>query len=369
MRSLITSIIGILLIAGAVLVFKNISNKKQKERPAPVKAVTSVFSQTVENQDNPIFITTSGQLVAKNRVQLFSEVQGIFENSTREFKPGVYYKKGEVLLKLNSAEHFANLQAQKSGLYNQIVAILPDLQLDFPDALPNWKAYLSEFDMNKPLAPLPDPVSEKEKLFIAGRNIQSTWYNIKNLQVRLSKYTIYAPFNGILTEADVTPGTLVRGGQKLGEFIDPNVFEMEVPVNVSLDSRLKVGKVVELHDLENTKTWKGKVVRISGKVDPNTQTTKVFIQVTGKELKEGMYLEAEIKAKDELNTFEIDRKLLMDENKVFVIADTSLQLQEITPVYFNEKTVVVQGLPNGAKILAKPVPGAYAGMAVKILEE
>jgi multidrug efflux pump subunit AcrA (membrane-fusion protein) len=369
MRSLITSIIGILLIAGAVLVFNKISADKEKNKPVPTKAVTAVYSTTVENQNNPIFITTSGQLVAKNKVQLFSEVQGIFERSSRDFKPGVYYKKGEILLKLNSAEYFAGLQAQKSGLYNQIVGLLPDLQLDFPESLPNWKAYLAEFDMDMAIAPLPEPLSEKEKLFIAGRNIQTTWYNIKNLQVRLSKYTIYAPFSGILTEADVTPGTLVRAGQKLGEFISPTIFEMEVPVNMSLEKRLKVGKQVALHDLEKTTTWNGKVIRISGKVDPTSQTTKIFIQVSGEGLKEGMYLEAEIKAKDEENTFEIDRKLLIDENKVFVIADTLLQIKEITPVFFNENTVVVSGLENGSKILSKPVPGAFAGMAVKILED
>lgn len=369
MRSFITIILGALLIAAGLFGYKKLSSIKKQGPPPTEKKVASVYAQTVTNADIPIFITTSGQLVAKNKVQLFSEVQGIFENSAREFKPGIFYKNGEVLLRLNSTEFFASLQAQKSALYNQIVALLPDLQLDFPEALPNWKTYLAKFDMDKALAPLPEPLSEKEKLFIAGRNIQSAWYNIKNQQVRLSKYVIYAPFNGILTEADVTPGTLVRAGQKLGEFIDPSVFEMEVPVNISLEGRLKTGKQVALHDLEKKKTWNGTIIRVNGKVDATSQTVKAYIQVRGEDLKEGMYLEAEIGAKDEKETFEIDRKLLVENNKIFIILDTVLELRPITPVFFKENSVVIKGLEDGTRILAKTVPGAYSGMKVEVLKD
>ncbi len=50
--------------------------------------------------------------------------------------------------------------------------------------------------------------SEKENYFITGRGIVSSYYNLKNLEQRLSKYVISAPFSGILTEALVTEGTL-----------------------------------------------------------------------------------------------------------------------------------------------------------------
>ncbi len=368
-RSIITIGLGIILIGLGYFGYTKLSGLQKKSPPPPKKKITSVYTQEVENKNTPIYIETSGQLVARDKVEIFSEVQGIFEYSSSIFKPGAYYKKGEVLLKLNNTEFFASIQAQKSSLYNQIVALLPDLQLDFPESLPNWKNYLENFDLNKDLQHLPEPLSEKEKLFIAGRNIQSTWYNIKNQQVRLKKYVIYAPFNGVITEANVTPGTLVRAGQKLGEFINPNVFEMEVPVNVSFEDRLKIGKQVALHDIENTTVWNGVVTRINGKVDPASQTVIAFIQVKGDGLKEGMYLQAEVRAKDEANTFEIDRKLLLDQNKVFVVKDSLLELREITPVFFNENTVVIKGLADGTKILANPVPGAYSGMKVKSLKD
>ena len=64
----------------------------------------------------------------------------------------------------------------------------------------------------------------KENYFISGRGIVSSFYNVKNLEQRLSKYNISAPFNGILVEALVTEGTLIRNGQKLGEFAPTRTY-------------------------------------------------------------------------------------------------------------------------------------------------
>lgn len=86
-------------------------------------------------------------------------------------------------------------------------------------------------------------------------------------------------------------------------------------------------------------------------------------------LKEGVYLEANLDAKKENDAIEIDRGLLQDGDKVFVVRDSILDLIEVQPVYFSEKKVVLKGVPNGDVILNKPVPGAYAGMLVKIFKQ
>ncbi len=368
MRKIITTILGLILLAAALYAANTMMNKKKPPRPQRKKAVATVYTNRVVNSDIPITITTSGNLVAKNKVEIFSEVQGVFERNTKEFKPGIFYNKGESLLKVNSSEHSASLQAQKSSLYNQLVLLLPDLRLDYPESFPKWEAYVRNFSMDKPLESLPEPTTEKEKLFISGRNIFTGYYNVRNQEVRLSKYNIKAPFYGVLTEALVTPGTLIRMGQKLGEFIDPSTYEMEVAINAAYSKLLRIGEKVELRDLEKTAKWTGKVIRINGKIDQASQTVKVYIQVRSKELKEGMYLLAEVGAKEEKNTFEISRKLLMDDSKLFVVRDTVLVLQTINPVYFKEKTVIVRGLEDGTLILSKPVPGAYSGMRVNALD-
>ena len=366
MRKIISIGLGIGIVIAAFYIAKVMIDSNQKKNRKAPKIIKTVFVETVENKEIPIVISANGNLLAKNKISLFSEVQGVLKPLSKDFKTGVHYKKGEVILKINSEEYYANLQAQKSNLFNSITSIMPDIRLDYPDEYEKWQKYLESFDFNKTTPTLPQTNSEKEKFFISGRSIYTTYYNVKNMEVRLSKYTIRAPYYGILTEALVTPGSLVRQGQKLGEFIDPSVYEMEIAISANYKDLLQKGKKVKLHNLENTKSWTGKVIRVNGKVDLASQTIKVYIEINSSDLNEGMYLEADLVAKSEKNAFEVPRKVLVNNNSVYIVNDTILQLVKVTPVYFKDQSVIIKGLSDGSITLTKMVPGAYDGMVVEI---
>ena len=182
----------------------------------------------------------------------------------------------------------------------------------------------------------------------------------------LSKYTIFAPFTGVLTEALVTEGTLVRVGQKLGEFIEMGIYELEVAISKTYADLLKVGARVKLSNLDKTQTFSGKVVRVNGKVDQASQTITAFVEVRGDQLKEGQYLEAYLNAKDEENAIEIDRSLLLENNQIFVVRDSIIDIIDVKPIYFTDKKVVLKDVPNGETIVSKPLSGGYAGMLIKV---
>ncbi len=369
MRQIIISVLALAVIAGGIYGARTLIAQRKPYQPKPRKIVTSVFTETVQNSNTDIKIRTSGQLVARDQMTLFSEVQGVFEATGKPFKPGVVYRKGDLLIKINSDEFYATLQAQKSQLYNQVIALMPDLRLDYPESFPQWDAYVKSFDLHKPVPPLPEPVNDREKLFISGRNLYATYYNVISQERRLDKYNIYAPYTGVLTSALVQPGTLVRQGQQLGEFIDQGVYELEAAVNVAYLDLLKVGESVTLRNIERTREYNGKVVRINGSVDQSSQTITAFIQVSSPELKAGMYLEAELDARQAEDTYELSRKLLLDGDQVFVVRDTVLATQSVEPVYFKERTVVVRGLEDGTELLAQTLPGAYPGMSVQVVEQ
>ena len=365
-RKIILSALGVVLVIAAVYGAKLIIESNKKEKPPVTKTVKSVFVDTVDNTTVPIVVPANGNIRALHRLDLFSEVQGIFRYSSKDFRPGQKYRKGQVLLSIDSEEYRASVQSAKSDLYNNITSIMPDLRLDYPDAFQKWEAYLNKFDIEKPVPALPETTSQQEKYFITGRGIISAYYRVKNLEERLAKYSIVAPYDGILTEALVNKGTLIRSGQKLGEYIDPTVYELEVSIAKKFSDVLEVGKQVELSNLEGTKTYEGTVSRINGKVNQETQSIRVFIRVENSELSEGMYLEARLDAKEENNAIEIPRELLVERSKVFIVNDSTLELVKIDPVYFTNNTVVIKGLEDGMKILSANVPGAYSGMLVKI---
>ena len=366
MKKYISIITGVILLTVAVTLAILFIQSKERKKPKPVKDEKVVSVEEVLNGDVPIVITSSGSLNAKNKIELYSEVQGVLNTSEKEFKPGTYFKKGETLISINSEELFQNLQALRSNLLNAFVSMMSDFKVEFPNEYEKWQNYLSEFDFNKTTDELPKVNSDKEKYFLSLRNIFTTFYSVKNLEARLDKYLIKAPFNGILTEVFVTAGTLIRQGQKLGEFIDPKVYELEISVNAEFGEFIKIGNDVYLTNLEHTKNWKGKVIRVNGKIDLTSQTVKVFVLLKGDGLREGIYLEASLNATYAENAIEISRKLIINNSEVFVVQDSVLELQQIIPVYFNENTVVVKGLEDGITILSKPVPGAYSGMQVKI---
>lgn len=369
MRKLLLAGLGVLFVAGAYYLAEYIVNSRQKPQAQVQKVVKTVYTDTVVNGNVPIVIRANGNLMAKHRIELYSEVSGIFRGSSQLFKAGQAYRKGETLLRIDDQEFMASVQSQKSNLLNLITGIMPDIRLDYPQSYRNWENYLADFSLNGATKALPEPVSVQEKNFITGRGVYAAYYQLKNLETRLSKHIIRAPFDGILTEALVNEGTLIRNGQKLGEFIDPSGYEMEMAVNKSFAPFLTEGKKVDIKDLEGTSHWTGKVARINGKVDMTTQTIKVYVEVQGEGLREGMYLEASMHAKDAPDAVQLDRSLMVDQSKIYAVKDTILELIEVKPLYFSDTQVVLSGIKDGTTILSKTVPGAYPGMVVKVAQE
>jgi multidrug efflux pump subunit AcrA (membrane-fusion protein) len=358
-------LVSAVLLAISLWGYQYLVNNKKQRKIAPKKIQKTVFTEIVKNGQVPIIINERGSLQSKYRVMLFSEVQGVLKNSRKEFRVGVSYKKGEILLNINSDEHEATLKAQKSIFQNLIVSIIPDLRMDYPESFEKWKSYLKRFEVENPIEIIPKPDSDKEKYFITAKNIYTTYYNIKNLEVRLSKYNIRAPFDGVITEANVNKGSLVRVGQNMGAFINTGTYELALSINASLANDLRIGKKVLLTDLSKTIEVTGKVVRISGKIDTTSQTLEIYIEVKGADLREGMYLEARVFARNVQDAYEIPRKLLIGKERVFVFQDSVLQSVRVTPVFYKENSIIVKGLEDGVELVSKPILGAFVGMPVK----
>ncbi|MGB0870437.1 MAG: efflux RND transporter periplasmic adaptor subunit [Flavobacteriales bacterium] len=369
MRKIIIVAVGVILLVGANFLSQQLSSSKKAPKQKVEKVEKTVFVNPVVNKTIPIQIIANGNLLAKDKLELFTEVQGVLQYTGKEFRSGIRYNKGQTILKINNDEFYASILAQRSALENLIASIMPDIRLDHSASFLQWDTYLKAFDINKTTPLLPEPLSTQEKLFISAKNIFTTYYNIKNLEQRLGKYAIKAPFTGIITEANVNKGALVRSGQKLGEFINPSVYELELSVNGEYASLLKTGQKVALNNLSHTKSWIGKISRINGRIDLASQTVQVYVEVKGEHLKEGMYLEAKISSKEEPNVIEIDRKLLIENKAVYIVKNNVLKSIEIKPVHFNENTVIIKGLENGTQLISTPIPGAYDGMPVKIFSD
>ncbi len=336
-----------------------------KRRPG-MEADKEVQVMRVENRSISTGLDVQGQLVAFDKIEIFAEVSGTLEETERPFKVGSYFPKGAVLARIDDDEARLNLLSQKSELLNAVTQLMPDLKVDYPQSFDNWKAYLDAFGLEADIRPLPEAVSEQEKYFVASRNIYSLYYSIKSAEERLSKYVMRAPFSGVLTEASIHPGALVRVGQKLGELMNTGYYELEATVPLSDLTYIKPGNRVQLISDDLAGSWTGTVRRINDQVDPSTQTVKVFIGVSGRQLREGMYLRGEVKAGSIANAVKIPRRLLVDQNAVFEVRDTLLRKHPVEIVKFVADSVIIRGLDDHTVILRETLPDAFDGMRVRV---
>jgi multidrug efflux pump subunit AcrA (membrane-fusion protein) len=366
-RTIFSIIIGFLILFAGYKGYEYLASLKpepaKKEIPKRIKEVEVA---TISNGKIATKLDVQGRLEAYNKIALFTEVGGAVKTS-KPFKKGTYFNKGEVMLRVDDTEARLNLQAQKATLMNAVAMMMPDLKIDYAENFPAWENYLNSFDIDAPIKAMPEATTQREKLFVAGRNLYTQFYSIKGVEERLSKYVLYAPFGGVLTSASINEGAVIRPGQQLGELMATGYYEMVATVPLSQLDFLKPGGVVKLYSEDINGSWTGKVRRISDQIDAGTQTVNVFVGVSGKNLREGMYLRGEADARVLDNVVEIDRDLLIDEGEVYVVKnDTLLQLIPVDVQKFDRKTVIVSGLSTGMKLLTSSVAGAYDGMRVKL---
>jgi membrane fusion protein (multidrug efflux system) len=366
-RRYMTVILAAVIIIGS-FILKNVF-AAQKVLPEGKEESTAVNVSVVKVKNTPLKSTVAivGKLNSKLKFDVFSEVTGKLQGGSKAFKEGVEFKKGEVLLGLDNTDSRLNLYAQKSSFQSQLIQVLADIKLDYPSEFEKWKAYSTQLDPEAVLNELPVAEAEGLRALLAARNIYNQYYSIRSMEAQLRKFTIYAPFTGVVSEASVNPNTIVRAGQKIGTFLDPNNFELEAGISPELISLINIGDTISLVHADNTTTYKGSITRISKNVDPNTQTAKVYIGITAQGLYEGMYLSGTLTGTHEINGIEINHNLLLNDGGVFIVENEKIKKVPVHVASYKGESVIVKGLPDNTLLINRPLAGAVEGKTATII--
>jgi len=353
----IAGVIAILLIgfliAGAFSSQKEIPRRRKQRSAQQNYKIKTVHLKSV----SPVF-KTGGFLHAYNKISLFAEVSGILRQAQTPFRSGNTFQKNQVLLRIDDSVYRNNVLAQKSSLLNQLSLFLPDLSIDYPESAQKWQSYLKAFRLDAPLPVLPEPTDAKEKYFIASRNIYSLFYQVKSMEATLAKYTLRAPYKGVVTEANITPGGLVRAGQKLGEFIGTALYELGVPLNIHDLPYIKVGDPVFLYSEDIPGKFKGKISRINNIIERTSQTVQAYISVADQHLKDGMYFSAHIMSSKKSCGMMLPEKWLLNGHSVLVQKDSVFTRRPVHILFNQNDDVLVKGLNEGEHILAQEPTGS-----------
>lgn len=373
LKSLLRFVAGVAILAVGLVVAKALIGMKPElpvstrpVQPRPVKAMAFIPSDVAP------LTPLEGRVDALNRMDVFAEVNGVLALGGKEFREGTRFSQGEVMLRLDDSEPRAALVAQRSQLLQLLSTSLADLRLDYADAWPGWQAYVTNFQVDAALAEFPEFTSDRERLFLANRGILSAFHNIRAAEERLDKYTVRAPFSGTLTSTAVRPGALVRAGQPLGTFVGEGQFEVKSAVHARYLERIAAGDSVAFHEESGATVAVGQVVRIASNVDASTQSASVFCRVqpvSGSSLlRDGRYLSGVLASRPIEGAMAVRLDLVSEAGTVFAIEDGKLVERKVEVAFRSVKEAIIMGLEAGEQLLAEPLNGAYAGLAVNIAD-
>jgi len=359
------SILSAVIVISVGLMLLLISLKSTPKRKPPTDTRPVINTLTVENSSIQLTVPVIGRLSAQQKVDILAEVTGVLEVNHKEFLTGQSYKKGDVMLRINLEETLLSLKAQRSSLLTAIAALLPELKFDHQESYKQWNDYLQDCDIETRVKPLPQPLNEREKLFVAARGIFTSYYQIKSLESRLGKFTIRAPFDGVLIQSKITPGNLVRVGQSLGVLINPSVYDFETSVSTDEVDQINVGDKVQLES-ENIKgSWTATVTRVNVGMDENSQMVKVFAELSAPELRDGMFLQGMVLTSSFVDALNLPRKMLHNGNVALEYINGAIKYREVDVISTQGENAVVKGLPNGILLSTKTL-NLYDGAEVKV---
>lgn len=357
---------------GVLVIASLISNAFEAQKKAPTKTATlssaplvNVYKETIK--DASISIELSGRLSSRDRINVFSEVSGQLQSSEKQFKEGISFAKGDTLIHINDAQNRLNLSALRSSFLSLLTGLQAELATDYPDTFANWQNYISSFNSLNELEILPEVQSQKEKNFLVTKNVYNQFFNIRSQESQLRKYVIKAPFDGTIHSANTVPGTLIRVGQQIGEYVGAYHYELELGLSVNERSKIKLKDKVTLKSEDIKGTWQGEVSRIGTVIDPATQTLKIYVSTTGEDLMEGMYMKAELNGLTIKGSTLLSSHLLINNQFVYGVEnDSILTKYPVTVLHENNDLVWLSGIPVNAILLAQSLTGAKPGKVVRV---
>lgn len=295
-----------------------------------------------------------GRITAFDKISLASEVTGQIMQGDVRFKTGQSFNKNDIIIKIYSEDTEAALKSGKSSFLQTVSKILPDLKVDYKDQYDKWITFFIAIDPEKPLPELPEIESDKERVFLASNNVLTSYYNLKQQQIRLTRYTIRAPFTGSFKSVNKEIGAVASPGAELATIIRSDKLEVVVPVFPKDLVWIKKGDEVVITDNRGIEQIT-KVSRISSFVDESTQSVFVYLTYNAKKsnkLLEGEYVDVDF-AGVEISGFEIPREALVDNYFVYELDNNKLHKTKVEIVRVLEDVIIIDGIDSSKTIVTE----------------
>ena len=203
--------------------------------------------------------------------------------------------------------------------------------------------------------------------------------DVEKYQTLVDYTNITAPFDGVVTWRYADPGALIQAGTSsdsqslpLVRVSDNYLLRLDFPVSVEYVKDIRVGDVVEVRNESlGGKMFTGKITRFTDKVDEDTRTMMVEIQVPNPDLKmiPGMYATVVLKVEKHADALVVPTQAVSPGKtaRVFVVNhDNQIEERDITlGVESPDEYEVLSGLNEGDLVVVGDHSELQAGQKVE----
>jgi len=352
--------------------------KKRSAKPPAIK--TQVIP--LEKGDFTVEIQSQGEVRAHHNTSLTAEVSGRILKISPKFEDGAFFKDGEILVELETADYLTEIESANAQLARAEAAFAQE-EVRVKQALLNWK------DAGFTEEPS-DLVLRKPQLREAKANVTSAKSNLARAKRNLARTKVRAPYNGRVRMRSVGIGQQVGSNTSLGEIfttdiaivrlpITPRDLEFYSPPNKPLElakpaKNITFSSIVATHG--EAKKWQGRIIRAEGALDEDSRQIFVIARIEDpfglKSNKPALYLgqpvRATIPAEVIKDVYTIPRSALSDLNKIIVIREGRIKQLDIKPIWSTQDHIIFNNniLP-GDQLSITRMPYVPEGAPVEIM--
>ena len=348
-------------------------------QPDPVEELPppDVIIEILTPKDFQVQISSNGTTTPFTQTVLTAEVGGEVIYRSKKFAEGASVIEGEILAKIDDTD----LQLQYKNALLQLANAEVQYSLQLAEAEVAKEAWDKIGDGVASDLTLKKPQLKQAEAFLEVAKAQ-----VSSAAKKLNKTEIIAPYAGRIQNVNIDLGTTIIPGQPVGAMYTSSEIEITLAVkdndlqflSIPMDGRKlnpseQASVVIESFYKGKTQSWKGKLERVDGVIDPVTRMINLiavfkndFIESDKPNLPIGLFVEAKIDGITLKNIFEIPINSISEDNEVYIVdKDNQLELRELTILKkYSEFVIIKDGLKAGERIVTSKLSTASNGIKV-----
>ncbi|MBL1436887.1 MAG: efflux RND transporter periplasmic adaptor subunit [Rhodobacteraceae bacterium] len=304
-------------------------------------------------------IVALGQVTAWQESMISSETSGRVIWVNPQFEDGISMQEGTALVRLNTLSFRRDELVAQSSLNKAQEAFL-DAQADTEQARIEFES-LNIGEPTRQALKLAELEAAELSVKMAELELEITQDALEDTEIRM-------PYDGTITNRDVSIGDQINAGMSMGEITGTTRFKLVLSVLDSQIGFISPGQNVALTPTNGSEMRHGKVVSIDLKLDPYTLLNSVIVEVrdplSGTPLRIGSYLRGAIAAPEITDVLAIPLTAITNEGYFFEISDEMILLRHLLVPVFRDQTNAYVASDTALTIVEQGVLGLREGQIV-----